>query len=99
MKFVLIDTGNCAAWGVSKYSKKGRNNIADCVVELDAERAEESPQVFTRTHMYFIVTGRGLSSDKLTRAIILSAEKYCSTSTMMANITDVTDDFEVDYSV
>ena len=49
--------------------------------------------------MYFIVTGRGLGSDKLTRAIILSAEKYCSTSTMMANITDVTDDFEVDDSV
>ncbi len=49
--------------------------------------------------MYFIVTGRGLSSDKLTRAIILSAEKYCSTSTMMANITDVTDDFEVNDSV
>jgi hypothetical protein len=30
--------------------------IEDCVVEIDAERAESDPKVFTRIHMHFVVT-------------------------------------------
>ena len=95
MELVLIGTGGCAAWDVVQILEKGRENVEDCVVELDAERAEQDPQVFTRIHMHFIVTGRGLSSDKVARAITLSADKYCSASAMMAKTADVTHDFEV----
>lgn len=95
MELVLIGTGGCAAWDVVQILEKGRENVEDCVVEMDAERAEEVPQVFTRIHMHFIVTGRGLSSDKVERAITLSADKYCSASAMMAKTADVTHDFEV----
>ncbi len=62
---------------------------------LDAERADEDPMVFTKIHMHFIVTGRGLNADKVERAISLSADKYCSASAMMAKTADVTHDFEV----
>ena len=86
----LIGTGGCAEL---HYSKKAAR-IEDCVA--DGRRgAEEVPQVFTRIHMHFIVTGRGLSSDKVERAITLSADKYCSASAMMAKTADVTHDFEV----
>jgi putative redox protein len=51
--------------------------------------------VFIKIHMHFIVTGRGLSRDKVARAISLSADKYCSASAMMAKTADVTHDFEV----
>ncbi len=95
MELVLIGTGGCAAWDVVQILEKGRENIEDCVVELDADRAEQDPKVFTRIHMHFIVTGRGLSSDKVARAIALSADKYCSASAMMAKTADVTHDFEV----
>ena len=95
MELVLIGTGGCSAWVVVQILEKGRENIEDCVVELDAERAEKDPQVFTRIHMHFIVTGRGLNADKVERAINLSADKYCSASAMMAKTADVTHDFEV----
>ncbi|TIQ61299.1 MAG: osmotically inducible protein C, partial [Mesorhizobium sp.] len=64
-------------------------------VELDADRAETDPKVFTRIHMHFIVKGRALSHDKVKRAINLSIEKYCSASAMMAKTATLTHDFEV----
>ena len=95
MELVLIGTGGCSAWDVVHILEKGRQNIDDCVVEMDAERADEDPMVFTKIHMHFIVTGRGLNADKVERAISLSADKYCSASAMMAKTADVTHDFEV----
>ena len=95
MELVLIGTGGCSAWDVVQILEKGRQNIDDCVVEMDAERADEDPMVFTKIHMHFIVTGRGLNADKVERAISLSADKYCSASAMMAKTADVTHDFEV----
>jgi putative redox protein len=95
MELVLMGTGGCSAFDVVHILEKGREKIEDVVVELDADRAESDPKVFTRIHMHFIVKGRGLSVHKVERAISLSVEKYCSASAMMAKTATVTHDFEV----
>ncbi len=95
MELVLIGTGGCSAWDVVQILDKGRQNIEDCVVEMDAERADEDPMVFTKIHMHYIVTGRGLKAGKVERAINLSADKYCSASAMLSHTADITHDFEV----
>lgn len=95
MELVLIGTGGCSAYDVVSILEKGREPIEDVVVELDADRAEGTPAVFTRIHMHFIVKGRGVNPTKVERAIQLSVEKYCSASAMMAKTAEVTHDFEV----
>jgi putative redox protein len=95
MELVLIGTGGCTAFDVVHILEKSREQIEDCQVELDAERAESDPKVFTRIHMHFIVKGRGLAAAKVERAIALSAEKYCSASIMLAKSAMITHDFEV----
>jgi putative redox protein len=45
--------------------------------------------------MHFVVKGRGLSAEKVDRAIKLSAEKYCSASAMLAKTATMTHDFEI----
>ncbi|WP_256750345.1 OsmC family protein [Mesorhizobium sp. Mes31] len=95
MELVLIGTGGCSAYDVVHILEKGREAVEDCVVELDADRAETEPRVFTRIHMHFVVKGRSLSSDKVKRAINLSIEKYCSASAMLAKTATITHDFEV----
>ena len=67
-----------SAYDVVSILEKGRQKIEDVVVELDADRAETDPKVFTRIHMHFIVRGRDLDPKKVDRAIALSVEKYCS---------------------
>jgi putative redox protein len=95
MELVLIGAGGCSAFDVVHILEKGREAIEDCVVELDAERAEKDPKVFTRIHMHFVVKGRALATAKVNRAIELSVEKYCSASAMLAKTAVITHDFEV----
>jgi len=95
MELVLIGTGGCTAYDVVHILEKGREAVEDVVVEIDADRADQDPKVFTRIHMHFVVKGRGLAPLKVERAIALSAEKYCSASAMLAKTATITHDFEV----
>ncbi|HEY7766272.1 MAG TPA: OsmC family protein [Aestuariivirgaceae bacterium] len=95
MELVLIGTGGCSAFDVVHILAKGREDIEHVEVELQADRAEQDPKVFTRIHMHFVVKGRGLSREKVERAIQLSVEKYCSASAMIAKTALITRDFEL----
>ena len=75
--------------------RKSRQAVTGCVVELDAERAAEDPKVFTRIHMHYIVSGKGLAPAQVERAIKLSKEKYCSATIMLAHTVEVRFDFEI----
>ena len=95
LELMLIGAGGCTAWDVIDILEKGRQAVADCVVDLDAERAETEPKVFTRIHIHFTVSGRGLDRSKVERAIQLSADKYCSATAMLAKTAAITHDFEI----
>lgn len=95
MEMLLLGLGGCATFDVVLILERGREAVEDCVVEIEAERAEEDPKVFTRIHMQFVVTGKGLNEAKVERAVKLSAEKYCSASAMLGKTADITHDFEV----
>jgi putative redox protein len=95
MEMLLMGLGGCSAFDVVLILRKGREDVSDCVVELEAERAETDPKVFTRIHMHYKVAGRGLAPAKVERAIKLSAEKYCSASAIMAKTAVITHDWEV----
>ena len=89
-----MGTGGCAAIDVVLILKKSRQDISDCVVEIEAERAPQEPKVFTRIHFHFILSGRNLSSAQIERAIKLSAEKYCSASIMLGKTAELTHDLK-----
>jgi putative redox protein len=95
MELMLIGAGGCSAIDVVHILEKGREAVEGCVVELDSDRAETDPKVFTRIHMHFIVSGRGLADAKVKRAIDLSIEKYCSATAMLSKTAAVTHDYEV----
>src|SRR6185312_2120894 len=95
MEMLLMGTGGCAAVDVVLILEKARQDISDCVVEIEAERASQEPKVFTRIHFHFILTGKNLSSRHIERAIKLSAEKYCSASIMLGKTAVLTHDFEI----
>ena len=90
-----MGAGGCSAIDVVHILRKARQDLVDCVVELEAERAPEDPKVFTRIHMHYVVTGRGLNPAQVERAIKLSKEKYCSATIMLAKTAEVTSDYEI----
>jgi len=95
MEVVLIGMGGCTAFDVVHILRKQRQDVADCVAELDAERAATDPKVFTRIHVHFKITGRALDAKKVAHAIELSASKYCSASIMIGKTATITHDFEL----
>jgi len=95
MELLLLGMGGCTAFDVVLILRKGRQDITDCVAQIDAERAPDDPKVFTRIHVHFVVTGRKLESKRIEQALKLSAEKYCSASIMFAKTANVTHDFEI----
>lgn len=95
MEMLLLGAGGCTSFDVVAILKKSRQQITDCVVEIEAVRASEDPKVFTQIHMHFIVTGKALKPDAVERAIKLSAEKYCSASIMLGQTAAMTHDFEI----
>jgi putative redox protein len=83
MEMLLMGMGGCASFDVMSMLSKGRQDVVSCVVEVDAQRADAVPAVFTQIHLKFIVTGNQLKDAQVSRAVSLSAEKYCSVSIMM----------------
>ncbi|MCB1706589.1 MAG: OsmC family protein [Halioglobus sp.] len=96
MEMLLLGTGGCSIYDVLSMLKKSRQQVVDCRVELDAERADAVPAVFTRINMHFVVTGVNLKDSHVKRAVELSAEKYCSASIMLgaAGVT-ITHSYEI----
>lgn len=83
MEMMLIGLGGCASFDVMSILKKSRQDVSGCRCELNAERADAVPAVFTKIVMKFIVTGKSLKESQVKRAVSLSAEKYCSASIML----------------
>jgi len=95
MELLLAGTGGCTAFDVVMILKKGRHAITGCEISLKAERAETDPKVFTKIHFHYRVSGKGLNPDSVERAIKLSKDKYCSASIMLAEVAEITHDFEI----
>lgn len=95
MELLLMGTGGCSAYDVISILEKGRQKIDDVEIEIEADRADEHPKVFTRIHMHFIVKGRDLNEKRVAQALSLSIDKYCSASAMMAMSAELTHDYEI----
>ncbi|MCB1691360.1 MAG: OsmC family protein [Pseudomonadales bacterium] len=96
MELVLLGVGGCTSFDVISILKKARQPVTDCTTELSAERSDETPSVFTKIHIHFVVTGSGLKESQVKRAVELSAEKYCSASIMLGRGgVEITHDYEI----
>jgi len=84
MEMVLLGMGGCTAFDMIHILKKARQDVSDCHIELEAERATEVPKVFTRIHLKYFIAGNDLDKKKVERAVTMTAEKYCSVSIMLS---------------
>ena len=95
MEMLLLGMGGCTAFDVVHILRKSRQPVTDCVAEIDATRADTDPKIFTRIHVHFIISGKGLDPKRVDQAIKLSAEKYCSASIMLGKTAEITKEVEI----
>ena len=98
-QLLLAAVGGCSAIDVVMILKKARQPVTDCVVELEADRAETEPRVFTKIHLHYRVKGNGLDPNKVRNAVELSKEKYCSATIMLAKTAEISYAITIDEGV
>jgi len=82
METLLSALAGCSALDVIHIMKKQRQNLERLEVEVNGDRADAVPAVFTSIHLRFKGYGP-IDVSKLQQAIELSMEKYCSVSRML----------------
>ena len=95
MEMFLTGLGGCTASHLIHILKKGRQKVRDCVIELESTRREKEPRIFSHIHIHYIVSGESMNHSKVTRAVQLSAEKYCSASEILRETATITYDLEI----
>ena len=95
MELLLMGLGSCSAVDVVHILRRARQAVSDCVVDIEADRAAQTPKVFTAIRLHFVVTGDELSEHHVARAVNLSAEKYCSASIMLGKTVAISHSFEL----
>lgn len=95
LELMLAGAGGCTAYDVVLILQRGRHEVRGCSVTLQAERAESEPKVFTRIHLHYRVSGRGLPAAAVARAVELSHDKYCSATAMLGRSAELTLSHEI----
>lgn len=96
METLLTGLAGCSCFDVVYILQKSRQQISDCHLEVNAERADEVPAVFTKIHLHFVVSGLDLKESLVRNAVKLSAEKYCSASIMLTKAgVDISHSYEI----
>ena len=83
MHSILIGLAGCSAYDVVGILKKARQQIDACAVDVEAERADRVPAVFTEISLHFRLSGKDLQPQRVEQAVRLSVEKYCSVARML----------------
>jgi putative redox protein len=89
METLLSALAGCSAMDVLHIMKKQRQSPERLEVEVEGERSDAVPAVFTRIHLRFKGYGP-IELEKLQKAVQLSIEKYCSVSKMLQPAVEVT---------
>lgn len=94
MEMTAMGVVGCSSIDILTILDKQKQEIDDFNAQIDAERAEGAPRVFTDLHLHYNLTGN-VEPDKVRRAIELSLDKYCSVSNMVDQTATITYAFTV----
>jgi putative redox protein len=96
MEMILMGLGGCSAIDIVLILQKQRQVIEDMSISIEAERVpNETPSLFKTIHVHYTFKG-DLNIEKVTRAIELSMEKYCSVTAILNKTAVITHSFSID---
>ncbi|GBD30017.1 hypothetical protein HRbin32_01113 [bacterium HR32] len=95
METVLAALAGCTGMDVVAILQKMREPLEELQVEVEGERAQEHPRVYTRVHVRYRFAGARLRPEAVARAVRLSQERYCSVSAMLRASVSVTYEVEL----
>ena len=72
----------CSFMDVVSILRKKRKTVTSLIVNIEGERAEEHPKVFTKATLKYELTSPDAALKDLERSIELSQDKFCGAAEM-----------------
>ncbi|MBD3290691.1 osmotically inducible protein OsmC [candidate division KSB1 bacterium] len=95
VELLLLGLGGCTGMDVVSIMKKKRVPFVDFEIDIEAERAEEHPRIYTKIKLTYKVYGKNIKEKDVERAIELSETKYCPASAMLRKSADIETTYEI----
>ncbi|TYB95783.1 MAG: OsmC family protein [Kosmotoga sp.] len=95
MELVLVALMGCTSMDVVSILRKMKVTDYEYYMEVESEKKDEHPKVFTKINLIYNFTGKNLPKDKIEKAVQLSQEKYCSVSAMLRETVELT--YDINY--
>lgn len=95
MEFILFGFAGCSGSDIASILQKKRAKLDNFAINVKAERAQDYPKVFTKIHLDFVFTGRGLKEKDVERAIELARVKYCPAWAMLKEVVEITYAYQI----
>jgi putative redox protein len=95
METLLACLAGCTSYDVISILKKKRQNILGYWVEVEGERSDEPPEVYTKIQIKYIIKGKNVGKEAVEKAIQLSYDKYCSVGAMLKKTAEVTTSYQI----
>lgn len=95
MELIAVGLAGCTAMDTISILQKKRQKVTDFEVNVQAERAEEHPRIFTHIKISYQVTGTSIDEGALVRAIKLSAERYCPAHAMLGQVVPIDMEYQI----
>ena len=90
MELLIMGLGGCSGIDIINILQKQKIEVKDMQIHIDAEREKDAtPSLFTNIHITFNFKGE-LDQNKVTRAINLSLDKYCSVAKTLEKTARIT---------
>ena len=94
-ELLLLALAGCTSFDVVTILQKKRAVLEDYEIYVEAEMAEEHPQVFTKIHIEYVFYGDNLKEEDIKQAIELSQTKYCSVTKMLEKVCEITHSYSI----
>lgn len=95
MELVLFSLGSCSGCDVVSILNKKQVVLQGFEINIDAERSETYPKVFTKIHLEYVFYGKDINPLHVERAITLSKEKYCPVYAMLKPSVSITSSYKI----
>ncbi len=95
MELIILGLIGCTGVDVASILERMREPLKGLEVSATYERAPEHPKVYTKIHLSYRLQGE-LDEKKVSRAINLSENKYCSVSAMLGPDVEISHEYIIE---
>lgn len=96
MEMLVMALGACTGMDIVSILKKMRVDLKSFRIEIVPTRRQEHPKYYEEIKMAYVLSGDGLTEDKVRKAAELSNEKYCSVGIMLRDKAKITYDLKIE---